>query len=149
MIPEDPRLGELGETSISWFRQSQQHLDEQDKQDLTNLSKGIIFGVCTQEGNRLPTWGMIRYKTIDDLEKQHGKSIHLKKNWNGKSEGIQFENYYLYFYDSKTENQIEGVANLPIHITEENRCNGFFKHGGRCTRYDYSCNIKSHKEINA
>jgi hypothetical protein len=145
MIPENLLLGSLGETPISWFREAKGQLSDEQIQELSDSSQGIGFGVCTQDWQEC-TWGIIRYKTIADLEQEHGTALHVKKNWNGKTEGIQFENHYFQFYESKERHLFEGIKELPIEITEEGRCKGFFKNGGRCTRYAFYCGIKSHME---
>ena len=143
MIPDNPLLGKLEETPISWFRKAKINLEDEQKQKLSDPLQGITFGVCTQSMYEC-TWGMVRYKKITDLEKEHGRALHVKQNWNGKVEGIQFENHYFKFYESKTKNLIEGTNELPIKITEEGRCKGIQKNGERCKRYLFSCKVKGH-----
>jgi len=145
MIPENPLLGSLRECPISWFRVAKGQLTAEQIQELSDPTQGIWFGCWN--GYDGPEWGMSRDKTIVDLEKEHGKVIHVKKNWNGKTEGIQFENKWFSFNMMKSsEKKIEGINDLPVQTTEDGRCKGFFNHGGRCTHYARSCGIKSHKE---
>ena len=84
--------------------------------------------------------GMVREKTIADLEVEHGKAIHVEKNWNGKVIGIRFENKDSLFWLDKT--RPFGMVELPEVVNDDERCQGTFKHGGRCTRYN-NCTIHS------
>ncbi len=143
LIPESPLLdSHLGETSVSWFRLAKVRLTDEQKKELSDESRRIRFGVCTQHWNEC-TWGIVRDKTIADLEREHGKAIHVEINWNGKVEGIQFENNKGLFWLDKT--RPFGMDNLPEVVNEDERCKGTFSHGGRCTRYN-TCNL--HKEAN-
>ena len=78
LIPESPLLdSHLGETSISWFRLAKVRLTDEQKKELSDESRRIGFGVCTQDWNEC-TWGIVRDKTIADLEREHGKAIHVE-----------------------------------------------------------------------
>ena len=133
MIPESPLLAELRESPISWFRKAIGHLTPDQQEHLTDRKNGIGFGCWN--GYDGPEWGMMRYKTISDLEKEHGNALHVKVNWNGKVEGIQFQNHYMRFYESKTRKFIDGINDLPTEITQEGRCKGLQKNGERCKQY--------------
>ena len=133
MIPESPLLAELRESPISWFRKAIGHLTPDQQEHLTDRKNGIGFGCWN--GYNGPEWGMMRYKTISDLEKEHGNALHVKVNWNGKVEGIQFENHYAKFMESKTRKFIDGINDLPTEITQEGRCKGLQKNGERCKQY--------------
>ena len=103
----------------------------------------IYFGCWN--GYEGPEWGMERYKTLSDLENEHGKALHVKINWNGKTEGIQFENKWFSFNMMKSsEKKIEGINDLPVEATDEGRCKGLKKDGERCKRYS-PCSIKGHR----
>lgn len=143
MIPESPLLGTLKETSFSWFRPAKGNLSDEQMRELTDIENGIGFGCFN--GYSQPVWGMRRYKTISDLENEHGKALHVKVNWNGKTEGIQFENHYMKFFESKTRHYIDGINDLPTEITQEGRCKGLQKNGERCKRYS-PCRIKGHSD---
>jgi len=133
MIPESPFLSHLRTSPYKWFRKAIVMLTPEQREDLTDLENGIGFGCWN--GYNGPEWGMVRYKTISDLEDEHGKALHVKVNWNGKVEGIQFENHYAEFMDSKTRNFIDGIKDLPTEITQEGRCKGLQKNGERCKKY--------------
>lgn len=133
MIPESPFLSHLRTSPYMWFRKAIGMLTPEQREDLTDRENGIGFGCWN--GYNGPEWGMVRYKTIFDLEDEHGKALHVKVNWNGKVEGIQFENHYAKFMDSKTKNFIEGINDLPTEITQEGRCKGLQKNGERCKKY--------------
>lgn len=140
LIPESPLLeSSLGETSVSWFRLAKTKLSSKEIEKLSDSSLRIKFGVCTQSWDSC-TWGMVREKTIADLEVEHGKAIHIEKNWNGKVIGIRFENKDSLFWLDKT--RPFGMAELPEVVNDDERCQGTFKHGGRCTRYN-TCTIHS------
>tara|TARA_B100000686_G_C16205314_1_gene672641 strand:+ start:185 stop:625 length:441 start_codon:yes stop_codon:yes gene_type:complete len=143
MIPESPLLGALRECKVSWFRPAKVRLSENQMSELTDSENGIFFGCWN--GYNGPEWGMERYKTISDLENEHGKALHVKVNWNGKTEGIQFENHYMKFIESKTRHYIDGINDLPTEITQEGRCEGTQKNGERCKRYS-PCRIKGHSD---
>ena len=88
MIPENQLLGSLRESSISWFRPAKVHLTNEQLLELRDEENSIYFGCWN--GYDGPEWGMERYKTLSDLENEHGKALHVKINWNGKTEGIMF-----------------------------------------------------------
>jgi len=143
MIPESPLLAELRESPISWFRKAIGHLSPDQQEHLADREQGIGLGCWN--GYDGPEWGMMRYKTISDLENEHGKALHVKVNWNGKTEGIQFENHYMKFIESKTRKFIDGINDLSIETTQEVRCEGTQKNGERCNRYS-PCRIKGHSK---
>lgn len=142
MIPESPLLDPIRECHVSWFRKAKVYLTDEQKNELRDEENGIFFACWN--GHHGPEWGMERYKTISDLEKEHGNALHLKENWNGKTEGIQFENHYLKLFDSETKNSIRGIKDLPTQLTQEGRCEGTQKNGERCKRYS-PCSIKGHR----
>ena len=143
MIPENPLLGTLRESPISWFRPAKGVLSDESKIELQDSNKSIYFGCWN--GYDGAEWGMMRYKTISDLENEYGKALHVKVNWNGKTEGIQFENHYMKFIESKTRKLIDGINDLSIETTQEGRCEGYNKIGDRCKRYS-PCSIKGHRD---
>ena len=109
---------------------------------LRDEGNSIYFGCWN--GYDGPEWGMKRYKTLSDLENEHGKALHVKINWNGKTEGIMFSTGFFSFSMMKSsEKKIEGINNLPIESTNEGRCKGLKKDGERCKRYA-PCIIKGH-----
>lgn len=144
LIPESPLLeSSLGETSVSWFRLAKVQLTDEQKKELSDESRRIGFGVCTQSWKTC-TWGIVREKTIVDLEQEHGKAIHVEINWNGKIEGIRFENKERLFWLDKT--RPFGMDKLLEVVNEDKRCKGTYSHGGRCTRYN-TCNIHSQEVV--
>ena len=143
MIPENQLLGSLRESSISWFRPAKVHLTNEQLLELRDEENSIYFGCWN--GCTGAEWGMKRYKTLSDLENGHGKALHIKVNWNGKTEGIQFENKWFSFNMMKSsEKKIEGINDLPVEATDEGRCKGLKKDGERCKRYS-PCSIKGHR----
>jgi len=144
MIPENSLLGTLRESSLSWFRPANGFLSEEDKIELQDSNNDIYFGCWN--GYNGAEWGMQRYKTLSDLENEHGKALHVKINWNGKTEGIQFENKWFSFNGMKSsEKKIKGINELSIETTQEGRCEGHNKNGDRCKRYS-PCSIKGHRK---
>jgi len=144
LIPENQLLGSLRESTISWFRPANVHLTNEQLLELRDEENSIYFGCWN--GYDGPEWGMQRYKTISDLENEHGKAVHVKINWNGKTEGIQFDKKFFSFSMMKSsEKKIEGINDLPIETTQEGRCKGIQKNGERCKRYS-PCKYKGHKE---
>ena len=144
MIPENPLLGTLRESPISWFRPAKSLLSDESKSELQDSNNDIYFGCWN--GCDGPEWGMKRYKTLSDLENEHGKALHIKINWNGKIEGIQFENKWFSFRGMKSsEKKIKGINELSIEMTQEGRCEGYNKNGDRCKLYS-PCSIKGHRD---
>ena len=142
MIPENPLLGTLRESSLSWFRPAKSLLSDESKSELQDSNNDIYFGCWN--GYDGPEWGMKRYKTLSDLENEHGKALHIKIN--GKIEGIQFENKWFSFRGMKSsEKKIKGINELSIEMTQEGRCEGYNKNGDRCKRYS-PCSIKGHRD---
>ena len=85
--------------------------------------------------------------TLPFLHQHHSttKTKQQERSWNGKTEGIQFENHYMKFFESKTRHYIDGINDLPTEITQEGRCKGLQKNGERCKRYS-PCRIKGHSD---
>ena len=144
MIPENPLLGTLRESSLSWFRPAKGFLSEESKIELQDSNNDTYFGCWN--GYNGAEWGMMRYKTLSDLENEHGKALHVKINWNGTKVGIQFENKWFSFRGMKSsEKKIKGINELSIETTQQGRCEGYNKNGDRCKRYS-PCSIKGHRD---